>query len=88
MPRSPAMPKIPVKTERVTKRLAFDPMLVKRIEAFGEFYASHAGAKPDWNDTAVALIEHALDGNRQFVAFEQGRKKDAKAPKAAEGAGA
>ncbi|ARR20137.1 hypothetical protein [Xanthomonas citri] len=68
MARKPsALPKIPVKTERVTKRLQFDPNLIKRVEAFCDFYAETVGAKPDWNDAAVALIEHALDGNRDFI---------------------
>lgn len=71
MARKPsALPKIPVKTERVSKRLQFDPMLVQRVDAFCEFYAKKAGAKPDWSDTAVALIEHALDSNREFAKFE------------------
>lgn len=76
MVRKPsALPKIPVKTERVTKRLQFDPLLVRRVEAFCDFYAQSAGAKPDWNDAAVALIEHALDGNRDFAAFFAERNK-------------
>lgn len=76
MARKPsALPKIPVKTERVTKRLSFDPILVKRLDTFCDFYAGKAGAKPDWNDAALALIEHALDGNREFGAFENGRSK-------------
>ncbi|KLD30051.1 hypothetical protein TB9_23050 [Xanthomonas perforans] len=70
MARKPsALPKIPVKTERVTKRLQFDPALIKRVEAFCDFYAHTVGAKPDWNDAAVALIEHALDGNRDFTKY-------------------
>ncbi|WP_045761402.1 hypothetical protein [Xanthomonas albilineans] len=76
MARKPsALPKIPVKTERVTKRLQFDPTLIKRVEAFCDFYAQNVGAKPDWNDAAVALIEHALDGNRDFAKYvaEQGK---------------
>ena len=78
MPRKPsALPKIPVKTERVTKRLLFDPRTVKRIDAFCEFYAQHAGAKPDWNDAAIALIEHSLDRNRDFAAFITDRDKAA-----------
>jgi hypothetical protein len=76
MSRKPsAMPKIPVKTERVSKRLQFDPKLVKRLDVFCEFYAVKAGAKPDWSDAAVAMIEHALDGNREFAVFESGRSK-------------
>jgi hypothetical protein len=78
MSRKPsAMPKIPVKTERVSKRLQFDPKLVKRLDVFCEFYAVKAGAKPDWSDAAVAMIEHALDANREFAAFESGRSKAA-----------
>ena len=64
-----ALPKIPVKTERVTKRLQFDPALVKRVDAFCDFYAQTAGAKPDWNDAAVALIDHALERNREFAKY-------------------
>lgn len=76
MPRKPAaLPKIPVKTERITKRIAFDPLTVKRIDQFCEFYATHAGAKPDWNDAAIALIEHALDKNREFATFVAERAK-------------
>jgi hypothetical protein len=78
MSRKPsAMPKIPVKTERVSKRLQFDPKLVKRLDVFCDFYADKAGAKPDWSDAAVAMIEHALDANREFTAFESGRSKAA-----------
>ena len=75
--KTSALPKIPVKTERVSKRLLFDPKLVKRMDAFCEFYAGKAGAKPDWSDAAVAMIEHALDRNREFTAFENGRTKAA-----------
>ena len=75
--KTSALPKIPVKTERVSKRLQFDPKLVKRMDVFCEFYAGKAGAKPDWSDAAVAMIEHALDGNREFTAFENGRTKAA-----------
>jgi hypothetical protein len=75
--KTSALPNIPVKTERVSKRLQFDPKLVKRMDVFCEFYAGKAGAKPDWSDAAVAMIEHALDGNREFTAFERGRTKAA-----------
>lgn len=70
MARKPsALPKIPVKTERVTKRLQFDPQTVRRIELFCEYYAQREGAKPEFNDAAIALIEHSLDKNRDFLAF-------------------
>lgn len=70
MPRKPAsLPKIPVKTERITKRLAFDPHTVQRVDAFCDFYADQVGARPDWSDAAIALIEHALDKNRDFAAW-------------------
>ncbi|WP_254807332.1 hypothetical protein [Xanthomonas campestris] len=49
--------------------LQFDPALVKRVDAFCDFYAQTAGAKPDWNDAAVALIDHALERNREFAKY-------------------
>lgn len=70
MPRKAAsLPKIPVKTERITKRLAFDPHTVQRVDAFCDYYADQVGARPDWSDAAIALIEHALDKNRDFAAW-------------------
>ena len=75
--KTSALPKIPVKTERVAKRLLFDPKLVKRMDVFCEFYAGKAGAKPDWSEAAVAMIEHALDRNREFAAFENAHTKAA-----------
>lgn len=80
-----ALPKIPVKTERVTKRIAFDPHTVQRVEAFGEFYAEQVGARPDWNDTAIALIEHALDANRDFAAWLAKRPEPKKSKAAGTG---
>ena len=73
--KTSALPNIHVKIERVSKRLQFDPKLVKRMDAFCEFYAVKAGVKPDLCDAAVAMIEHALNGNREFAAFENGRTK-------------
>ena len=78
MARKPsALPKIPVKTERVTKRLQFDPQLVARIESFCDFYATQTGAKPEFGDASIALIELALDRNRDFASYLAKKKEQA-----------
>ncbi|WNL48559.1 hypothetical protein RKE25_23380 (plasmid) [Dyella sp. BiH032] len=79
MPRSTALPRIPVPTEKVTKKLAFDLPDAARIETFCEFYAQEtAGAKPEFENAVIGLVLDTLDRNRAFVAFERAKAAEAK----------
>lgn len=71
MPRSTALPSIPVKTQLVTKRLQISTELNSAIDDFCSFYEQQKGAKPEANAAIVALVEDALNRNRDFQRFRK-----------------
>lgn len=71
MPRSTALPSIPVKSQLVTKRIQFSTELSTAIDEFCVFYEQQKGARPEPNAAIVALVEDALTRNRDFQRFRK-----------------
>lgn len=85
MPRSTALPRIEVPTEKVSKRLQLDHADVTRIELFARFYQDQVGGPlPDLEQTIIGVVRDSLDRNRAFAQYERAQ---AVASKGAKGAG-
>lgn len=84
MPRSTALPRIEVPTEKVSKRLQLDQADVTRIELFAKFYQDQVGgALPDLEQTIIGVVRDALDRNRAFTQYERAQAAAAKGAKGA-----
>lgn len=74
MPRSTALPRIEVPTEKIAKRIQLDQADVKRLDLFAEFYQEQVGGGlPDLEQTVIGIVRDALERNRAFVQFERAR---------------
>jgi hypothetical protein len=69
MPRSTALPHIPVKTKQVQRRLNLEPELDANVKRFCDFYEKEKGVRPDEEAAIVALLRDALERNRAFTKF-------------------
>ncbi|MFC6842330.1 DUF2274 domain-containing protein [Xanthomonas theicola] len=82
MPRSTALPHIPVKAKPVQRRITIDPELDANISRFCEFYEAERGVRPDEPAVIVALLRDALERNRAFAKFLREKTKGKTAGKA------